>query len=400
MLRPALLLLHVDREHLAVSEQVAERGEIERAAAERGTGLDDQVRPELVEQLLIDPQVERALVGAHPEPARVGAGLAEKRAFVVGLGEPLDDVAVEPAPEERPVDEAAEHIGLVPNQIHERLRGRHGGELTRGRRRGRRAAARRSPGAIGRAAEPDLPVPSRRIAGVPSKPVAPPPVRVAKEPVRRPPTDLRAGKPYLLTSAPLRNLVRRAAAIATLATLDAAGLSLGLYAALVVRSLVFGDEILWGLLWEAGPAEWLPFLIPITLLVFWQAGLYATRERRAGAGRVASSLVLVAAITLAFGWGTGYDFTTSGLIPTACVTYSARDREPASGLRVVHARAAAGPPRAAARPPDRGRRRALVSVSGPRRSSRRARVRVRRLVLTAARRFDRRRASSARARTS
>jgi exopolysaccharide biosynthesis polyprenyl glycosylphosphotransferase len=28
----------------------------------------------------------------------------------------------------------------------------------------------------------------------------------------------------------------------------------------------------------------------------------------------------VAAITLAFGWGTDYDFTTSGLIPTACVT--------------------------------------------------------------------------------
>ena len=42
--------------------------------------------------------------------------------------------------------------------------------------------------------------------------------------------------------------------------------------------------------------EWLPFLVPITLLVFWQAGLYATRERRAGLGRVASSLLLVAVI--------------------------------------------------------------------------------------------------------
>ena len=36
--------------------------------------------------------------------------------------------------------------------------------------------------------------------------------------------------------------------------------------------------------------------------------------------RSRSSIVLVAAITLAFGWGTDYDFTTSGLIPTACVT--------------------------------------------------------------------------------
>ncbi|HWL34135.1 MAG TPA: sugar transferase [Gaiellaceae bacterium] len=110
------------------------------------------------------------------------------------------------------------------------------------------------------------------------------------------------------------------AAIATLAALDAIGLALGLYAALVLRSIVFGDPIFWNLLWDAGPAEWLPFLVPITWLVFWQAGLYAGRERRAGAGKIASSIVLVAAITLAFGWGTNYDFTTSGLIPTACIT--------------------------------------------------------------------------------
>ena len=132
--------------------------------------------------------------------------------------------------------------------------------------------------------------------------------------------DVRASRPYVLSRGTLRALVRRVLAIAVLATLDAVGLALGLYAALVLRSLVFGDEIFWNLLWEAGPAEWLPFLIPITLLVFWQAGLYASRERRAGVGQVAGSLVLVALITLAFGYGTDYDFTTSGLIPTACVT--------------------------------------------------------------------------------
>jgi exopolysaccharide biosynthesis polyprenyl glycosylphosphotransferase len=131
--------------------------------------------------------------------------------------------------------------------------------------------------------------------------------------------DVRAARPYVLSRTTLRAFVRRVLAIAALASLDALGLALGLYAALVIRSIVFGDEILWSLLWEAGPEQWLPFLIPITLLVFWQAGLYASRERRAGFGRVASSLVLVAAITLAFGWGTDYDFTTSGLIPTACV---------------------------------------------------------------------------------
>ena len=132
--------------------------------------------------------------------------------------------------------------------------------------------------------------------------------------------DVRASRPYVLSSATLRAFVRRLFAIAVLATLDAAGVALGLYAALVLRSLVFGDEIFWSLLWEAGPAEWLPFLVPITLLVFWQAGLYASRERRTGFGQVAASLVLVAGITLAFGYGTDYEFTTSGLIPSACVT--------------------------------------------------------------------------------
>jgi FlaA1/EpsC-like NDP-sugar epimerase len=131
--------------------------------------------------------------------------------------------------------------------------------------------------------------------------------------------DVRASRPYLLTRGTIANVVRRLVAIVVLALLDAAGVALGLYAALVLRSFVFGDPIFWNLLWETGPAEWLPFLIPITWLVFWQAGLYASRERRSGFGRIASSLLLVALITLAFGWGTDYDFTTSGLIPTAWV---------------------------------------------------------------------------------
>ncbi|MDQ3162172.1 MAG: sugar transferase [Actinomycetota bacterium] len=132
--------------------------------------------------------------------------------------------------------------------------------------------------------------------------------------------DVRAGRPYVLSRAPLRTFFRRTLGVVTLAALDAIGLALGLYAALVLRALLYGDDVFWSLLWRTGPREWLPFLIPITLLVFWQAGLYARRERRSGLGRVASSLVLVAAITLAFGLGTDYDFTTSGLIPTAFVT--------------------------------------------------------------------------------
>jgi exopolysaccharide biosynthesis polyprenyl glycosylphosphotransferase len=54
--------------------------------------------------------------------------------------------------------------------------------------------------------------------------------------------------------------------------------------------------------------------------VFAQAGLYRQRERRPGWGRILASLIVVALIVFAFGLGTDYDFTTSGLIPTAVVT--------------------------------------------------------------------------------
>src|SRR5262249_5440271 len=78
-------------------------------------------------------------------------------------------------------------------------------------------------------------------------------------------------------------------------------------------------SIYWSVVWE-GPKHWLRFIVPITLIVFWQAGLYGPRERRPGVGRAVTSLVLVAAIVLAFGIGTGYHFSTTGLVPTATAT--------------------------------------------------------------------------------
>jgi len=130
--------------------------------------------------------------------------------------------------------------------------------------------------------------------------------------------DIRSTRPYI----PVRAGVRRAGSILSLIVLDLVGLVLGVYAALALRDLVYGEGVpLWGFLWKA-ETDWLPFLTVITVLVFWQAGLYAERERRGGFGRVVGSLVLVAVITLIFAIGTGHRFGTYGLAPTAVVLTS------------------------------------------------------------------------------
>ena len=134
--------------------------------------------------------------------------------------------------------------------------------------------------------------------------------------------DVRASRVYLFSRRPLLGGLRRLLSILVLVAVDILGLALGLYIALVLRTVLYADTIYWSLLWRDGPREWLPFLIPITILIFLQAGLYAPRERRSGSGRVVSSLVLVALIILAFGLGTSYDFKTTGLIPTAVVASS------------------------------------------------------------------------------
>ena len=53
------------------------------------------------------------------------------------------------------------------------------------------------------------------------------------------------------------------------------------------------------------------------ILVFWRNQLYGPRELREGAGRVVSSVVLVAVLSLVFAVGTGQHFTTFGLYVVA-----------------------------------------------------------------------------------
>jgi len=129
--------------------------------------------------------------------------------------------------------------------------------------------------------------------------------------------DIRSGRPYVLGS-PLTALLRRTISIGSLIMLDLCGLTLGLYAAFVLRSLYYRHEVLWGVLWNA-ETTWLPFLALVMLLVFWRAGLYAERERRGGGGRILGSLVLVGLVGVVYGIGTNRDFGTYGLAPTAIV---------------------------------------------------------------------------------
>ncbi len=129
--------------------------------------------------------------------------------------------------------------------------------------------------------------------------------------------DVRSGVPFFLTRSQLAVAGRRLASIAALVCIDLSGLVIGVYAALVARDLYYGrTPILWGVLWRV-ETDWLPFLTLITVLVFSQAGLYEERGRRPGFGRILSSLLLVALITLAFAIGTGHNFSTYGLAPTA-----------------------------------------------------------------------------------
>jgi exopolysaccharide biosynthesis polyprenyl glycosylphosphotransferase len=131
--------------------------------------------------------------------------------------------------------------------------------------------------------------------------------------------DIRSGRPWVLSPSLVRSFVRRVASVASLVVLDVCGLTLGLYAALIVREIYHGaDSLLWGVVWRA-EADWLPFLSLVTVLVFWRAGLYAERGHRAGVGRIVGSLSLVAVLALAFAIGTDHQFHTYGLVPTAFV---------------------------------------------------------------------------------
>ena len=131
--------------------------------------------------------------------------------------------------------------------------------------------------------------------------------------------DARYARPYLFTRSPFKTAAWRTLSIAALFAVDILGLTLGLYLALALRSVIRDPRpILWNLLWNE-ETDWLPFLILLVFLIFWRNRLYGARELREGAGRIVPSVLLVAVVALVFAIGTGQHFATFGLYPVAAL---------------------------------------------------------------------------------
>ena len=127
-------------------------------------------------------------------------------------------------------------------------------------------------------------------------------------------SDVRAGTPVPAPAPPAdRRSPAAPSASPRSSLIDLVGLTIGLYLALALRSVIFDPKpILWNLLWDH-ESDWLPFLFLLLVLVFWRNRLYGPREVREGAGRIIPSVLLVAGLALAFAIGTGQHFTTFGL---------------------------------------------------------------------------------------
>src|ERR1700693_4474964 len=97
--------LDVDREDLAVPNQLAHRCQEKRAAAERGPALDNQLWAQFLQDLLVDPKVQWALQCAHSQPVGIAPCarvMVEKSVELVDngpvhttIGEPVEVVVVE-----------------------------------------------------------------------------------------------------------------------------------------------------------------------------------------------------------------------------------------------------------------------------------------------------------------
>ena len=189
--------------------------------------------------------------------------------------------------------------------------------------------------------------------------MASPTVRSTEAP---PPHDVRARRPGL-DALVLLHRGRRLLSALVLVVLDLTGVTLALYAALVLRNAYRGEQVLFGLPWAA-ISNWLQFIALVLVLVFARAGLYRQREARPGADAVIRSLALVTLITGVYAVAVaGMTFHSFYGIFWVTFVLAARARAAAAReLRQRHARADA----AVRHAPPHGARRALRRALGAR----------------------------------
>ena len=77
--------LDVDGQYLPVADQVQQGGDVVGTAAEARPAFDDEVRTGLDQDLLVGPQVERALERAIAEPRQGDRAAAVPRALLPGV---------------------------------------------------------------------------------------------------------------------------------------------------------------------------------------------------------------------------------------------------------------------------------------------------------------------------
>jgi exopolysaccharide biosynthesis polyprenyl glycosylphosphotransferase len=111
--------------------------------------------------------------------------------------------------------------------------------------------------------------------------------------------DVRAPAGPRVSLRGLRGGVAHLLHVVALLAIDLVGVALALYLGLVVRALVAGDAVHWGVLWDA-VAQWLPFIALVLYLVFASNGLYGRREAQPGGGTVVAGLALTTCVVSAF----------------------------------------------------------------------------------------------------
>jgi exopolysaccharide biosynthesis polyprenyl glycosylphosphotransferase len=130
---------------------------------------------------------------------------------------------------------------------------------------------------------------------------------VSPAPIALPHRDVRRKRPAVLAFLLRLDTLQRFASVLSLLVVDLAGVTAGLFTALVVKLSILGDESSVTKAWQQ-TRHVLAFSYLITVLMFARADLYADRSRRPGFTRIATALFQVTVIALVFALANGEHF--------------------------------------------------------------------------------------------